>query len=311
MFQLYKKRGFSEFVGDTFDFLKVEGKSYFKNYFIINGIVLLLLVATLYFFTSIFFEGMFSNANRNNSSGMALFLNDNLGVFIGLGIFLFIIIMFASLINYTYPIAYLKLVAEKKTITTESIIGIMKKKVGRTIVFFLASLIIMIPLAFIIMGIMMLLMMIVIGIPLVFIVAPALMSWMTLSYYDYITTENGYFQSLGNGFELLKRKFWPIIGSTVIMYIIVQMIVGIFSFVPYILTFAGFMISIDTESQNSDPYSGLAIAMTILMIVYTISSFTLQNLIFVNQGIIYYSVKDEEENYSIKSDIDLIGQNEE
>ena len=81
MFQLYKKRGFSEFVGDTFDFLKIEGKNYFKNYFVINGIVLLLLVATLYFFTSIFFEGMFSNANRNNSNGMALFLNDNLGVF--------------------------------------------------------------------------------------------------------------------------------------------------------------------------------------------------------------------------------------
>ncbi|WP_445712240.1 hypothetical protein [Flavobacterium sp.] len=311
MFQLYKKRGFSEFVGDTFDFLKIEGKSYFKNYFIINGIVLLLLVATLYFFTSIFFEGMFSNANRNNSDGMALFLNSNLGIFIGLGIFLFLIVMLACLINYTYPIAYLKLVAEKKTITTESIIAIMKEKAGRTIIFFLASLVVMIPLIFILMGIMFLLTIIIIGIPLLLIVGPALMSWMILCYYDYITTENGYFQSLGNGFNLLKMKFWPIIGSTVIMYIIVQMIVGIFSFVPYIITIAGFMASIDTESQSAEPYSAIMIAMNILMIVYTISSFTLQNLIFVNQGVIYYSVKDEEENYSIKSDIDLIGQNEE
>ena len=49
MFQLYKKRDFNELVSDTFDFFKIHGKNYFKNYFIINGGFLLILVVLLYF----------------------------------------------------------------------------------------------------------------------------------------------------------------------------------------------------------------------------------------------------------------------
>ena len=60
MFQLYKKRDFSELVGDTFGFFKLEGKNYFKNYFIINGSLLLLLVVIIYFFTKEEFFGKVS-----------------------------------------------------------------------------------------------------------------------------------------------------------------------------------------------------------------------------------------------------------
>jgi len=49
--QLYKSRDFSAFFQDTFAFLKQNGKHYFKHYFIVNGIFLMILMVLGYFFT--------------------------------------------------------------------------------------------------------------------------------------------------------------------------------------------------------------------------------------------------------------------
>ena len=72
MFQVFKKRDFSQLVGDTFSFFKLEGKNYFKNYFIINGGLLLILVVALYFLIKFFFEGTFAAAQ----TGVVLFADD-------------------------------------------------------------------------------------------------------------------------------------------------------------------------------------------------------------------------------------------
>lgn len=312
MFQLYKKRGFSEFVSDTFDFLKQEGKCYFKNYFIINGGLLLLLVVSLYFLMKVYFESIFASIGNTNNNPNALVTNlmNNMGVFIGLGIFSFVIIILVSLINYSFPVSYLKLMETNTEITTATILNTMKEKVGRTILFFLASLITIVPIFIIIGVIVILLCFIIIGIPLMFVVFPALISWSILSYFDYMSTENGFIQSLGNGFDTLKKRFWPIVGSTVIMYIIVQIIVGITSMIPYSIAMANVYTGIET-GNTQDSFSTITIVMTIIIAVSVLFNYTLQNLIFINQGIIYYSVKEENENISIKSDIDLIGSDSE
>lgn len=313
MFQLYKKRGFSEFISDTFSFLKQEGRNYFKNYFIINGPLLLVLVASTYFLSKIYFESMFASlGNVNNvTTTFTDNLTSNIPFFIGIGILFFITIIIVSLINYLFPVCYLKLVALKKEATTKNILTAMKQKAGKTIVFFLASLVIITSIYLIISFIMILLIGILIGIPLLAIVVPAFISWVVLSFFDYMATDNGYFKALGNGFKLLQAKFWSIIGATLVILLIFFIALGIVTMVPYLIT----MISVYTDpsryTNNNETYSYVTIVVSVVFVLYILFNYTLQNIILINQGIIYYSVIEENENVSIKSDIDLIGSDSE
>lgn len=240
MFQVYKKRDFSQLVGDTFSFFKIEGKNYFKNYFIINGGLLLVLVVAIYFLIRFFFEGTFSAAQVGDNQFLAESLYSNLGIFITIGLLLTILIIAVSLINYTYPVSYLSLLAEQREINTTSIVQKLKSKISRSLLFFLFSIFILFPIMLIIMGIMFVLMMIIIGIPLLLIVIPAVSSWISLSYYHYISTKSGYIEALGKGYDMLRNNFWPIIGSTFVMYMIVQVVVSIVTFIPYIFVMGSF-----------------------------------------------------------------------
>lgn len=313
MFQLYKKRNFNELVGDTFTFFKLHSKNYFKNYFIINGGFLLVLVVLLYFFLKIFYEGLFAGINNYRVEENAIITNltSNFPLLIAIGIFMFFLIIIISIINYSYPIGYLKLIETKSELSTKNLIDFIKSKVGKSIVFVLASLVTFVPIFFIVFGLLVALMFIFIGFPLVLIVFPALISWISLSYYDYISTENSFFTSMSNGFNLLKEKFWAIIGSTVIMFIIVQIVVGIAYIIPYIIgmasTFTNPEMMQGSNEPNVEALSFMMIMMTIAMIISILFNYTLQNLILINQGIIYYSSKEELENHTIKNDIDLIG----
>lgn len=313
MFQLYKKRNFNELVGDTFTFFKLHSKNYFKNYFIINGGFLLVLVVLLYFFLKIFYEGLFAGINnyRVEENAMIANLTSNFPLLIAIGIFMFFLIIIISIINYSYPIGYLKLIETKSELSTKNLIDFIKSKVGKSIVFVLASLVTFVPIFFIVFGLLVALMFIFIGFPLILIVFPALISWISLSYYDYISTENSFFTSMSNGFNLLKEKFWAIIGSTVIMFIIVQIVVGIAYIIPYIIgmasTFTNPEMMQGSNEPNVEALSFMMIMMTIAMIISILFNYTLQNLILINQGIIYYSSKEELENHTIKNDIDLIG----
>lgn len=309
MFQLYKKRGFSEFVGDTFSFIKLEGKNYFKNYFIINGPLLLILVVCVYFLTKVYMDAIFSSINGNNSNPNNILneLMNNMPLFIGLGILSFVLILIISLINFLFPVCYLKLVGAKKDTSTQSLFDEMKLKLGKTILFFLASLLVFVPIFFVVMILLVLLMMIIIGIPLLIIIGPALISWIKLSYYDYITTENDYLKSVGNGFELIKTKFWPVVGSTIVMFFIFYLVSTIFTMIPYFISLGTLFADIETNVNKTDAFSTVSILFSLIMVLSIIFNYTLQNLVFINQGIIFYSITDEIENISIKSDIDLIG----
>lgn len=309
MFQLYKKRGFSEFVGDTFGFLKLEGKNYFKNYFIINGPLLLVLVVCIYFLTKVYMDAIFSSLSNNNTNPNNLFndLMNNMPLFIILGLLSFVLVLVISLINYLFPVCYLKLVGKKSDITTQSIFNEMKEKLGKSILFFLASLLVFVPIFIIVMILLVLLMMIIIGFPLILIIGPALVSWINLSFYDYMTTDNDYLKSVGNGFELIKTKFWSVVGSTFVMFFIYYIISMILTMIPYLFSMGSIFSDIQTNVDKADAYSTASILFSIIMVLSVLFNYTLQNLILINQGIIFYSITDEIENISIKSDIDLIG----
>lgn len=313
MFQLFKKRNFSELVGDTFTFFKMNGKHYFRNYFIINGGFLLVLLVLVYFIMNVFFEGLFANLNGGlggTNNTIDHYINNNLELVITLGILTVITAIFLSLLSYAYPVAYMNLLEKKSGFSTNEIIEVIKSKIGKIIIFFIVSLFVMIPIMMIVMVLSFALVFILIGIPLLFIIIPAMMCWFSLSFYDYISTDKGYFEALGNGFSLLKQKFWPSVGSTAIMYLIMQIVVGFVSMIPYLIGI--FSMFTTMEGQNSpniqsEQFSFLMLMMGITMILSLLLNFIFQNLLLVNQGIIYYSLREENENNTPKSEIDLIG----
>lgn len=315
MFQLYKKRNFSDFVGDTFAFFKTYGKHYYRNYFIINGGFLLVLLVLMYFLGKIFYEGIFSNlsggVNYGADNSADVFISNNLPLIIGLGLFAFIAAIFLSILSYAYPVAYLKLVEKKTDFTTQDIITEIKSKTGKIIVFFLASLFVLIPIMLLVMGLSFALVFIIIGIPLLFIIIPALMCWFSLAFYDYISTDKGYFDALGGGFSLLKQKFWPCVGSTAVMYMIMQIVVGFVSMIPYIIGIFSMFTTLESQDGSQVPQpeniSFFMIMMGVTMVLSLLLNFIFQNFILVNQGIMYYSIREENENNTPKSEIDLIG----
>lgn len=312
MFQLYKKRDFSALVGDTFNLFKLEGKNYFKNYLIINGGLLLLLVVILYFFMKIFLDGAFTAARTNNDEAFLNTILSDLPLFIGFGFGMILLIILASLINYIYPVAYLKLIEENQDRNTQNLIQYIKSKIGKTILFYILSIFVAIPILFIIMALTFLLVFVIIGIPLLFILIPAYTSWISLSYYHYISTDAGYFEALIKGYELLRSKFWPVIGSNFVMQTIVQITLGILIMVPYFIGIASILVNPEGMEQNPEKaFSFVTIMLTVIMIISILFNYTLQNIILINQGIIYYSIREEQENISVISSIDSIGTNEE
>ena len=79
-----------------------------------------------------------------------------------------------------------------------------------------------------------------------------------------------------------------------------------------ILMMGSFFVNPEGMQENpNDSLSFFTLMMSIVMIISILFNYTLQNIILINQGIIYYSVTESQENISIKREIDSIGQNEE
>ena len=313
MFQLYKKRNFNELIGDTFTFFKAYGKNYFANYIAINGGFLLVLIVLLYFFFRIFYDGLFANGVANSGTGFESYFLENIELFIGYGIGAFILILILTFINSLYPIAYLKLIEKNEETNATNIWKYIKSKIGKSLVFFLLSLVTLFPIAILIGFLCFALVFILIGIPLIFVVIPAVFTCISFSYYNYITTNDSYFDSVSKGYKLFTTKPWPLIGSTVIIYFIVNTVVSFISFIPYFIGIFGIAFNIETQDTEKlqENISFMMIMVGITFILSISLNYLLQNIVSVNQGIMYYSMIDETEKTSNLSEIDLIGSNEE
>lgn len=312
MFELYKKRDLSGNFSDTITFFKSFGKHFFKNFFIINGIFLMILIVLIYFISKIYVEVLFSNVgNTNNASNYLIsYFNNNISLVIGSFIAVFLLVVILSMLNISYPVIYLKLFEKTNStdFSTQDIIKDLKQIVGKMIVFLIGSVLVIIPLSFIVLGLLFLLCFILIGIPLLIIVGCAFFSWITLSYYDYILNNKGFFTALSKGYTMVKQQFWNIVGTTFLILLLVQIIQGIITLIPYVIA----MIWMFTSNQNLEPansgyFSTVGILMAAIMVFSVLLTYVFNNFIIINQGLIYYGLKEENENNSTKSQIDLIG----
>ncbi|HQZ24571.1 MAG TPA: hypothetical protein PLD18_04665 [Flavobacterium sp.] len=314
MFELYKKRDLSANFSDTTTFFKSFGKHYFKNYLVINGIFLMVLVVLIYFISKVYMELLFSGISnaQNNPNYLMAYFNNNISMIIGSFAITFLLIVILSMLNISFPVIYLKLFEKNNSdnFETQEIINGLKANIGKMIVFFLGSIFIILPLAIIVFGLLFLLCFILIGIPLLFIVGSAFISWVTLSYYEYILKDVGYFTALVNGFGLVKQQFWTIVGTTFLMMMLVQIIQGFITMIPYVLSLIWMFVStnnLQETGSQTDTFSTMGILLAVIMVFSVLLSYIFNNFILVNQGLIYYGLQEEKENNSTKSQIDLIG----
>lgn len=312
MFELYKKRQLGDYIIDTFSFFKTFGKHFFKIFFLINGAFLLIVGALVFFFLKSNFQAVFNDSlDHPNSDNLAAYFNDNFGLLIGFIVVFFIAVIVLSLFNSTYPILYLKLVGQKNTndFKTEDIVAIFRQNLWKIIKFCIGLTFLVVPVLLIVIIILFFLCFLIVGIPLLLIAIPALFTWVNFSFYAYLTEDKSFFQSLNHAYLLLKEDFWTSIGATFLVIIMIQMIQGsITMFFYFVGIFMFFLTAMGSSNYTPEAMSDsplLLLFLTLIFILIFTLSNIFNNMIMINQGIMYYSLgaKDKISN----RDIDLIG----
>ena len=319
--EFYKKRDFGSLISDTFLFFKENGKNYFKNYFLINGLLLILLMVIVVFGYREIFSQMFGGNMNGENYYFEQYFQENAAVLIIVGIFIFLLLMAVSVMNYSYPIFYLKRLSEtgNKEIKADEILGDMKRNGKRLFFLFLGLFFIVTPLALIIIGISYLLILILIGLVILIFVLPCLMNVVNFIMYDYLNTKKGFFESLSYGLrsqfsyksQRERSPFWKYWGSTLIMYIIIQVITTIFTMIPMFIMMFSVFTNAKNGSANQNPMGEMGIMFFVFYGVAILASFILSNIIYVNAGLLYYDSRTDLHRDKNFQEIDSIGANAE
>ena len=312
--QLYKSRDFSAFFQDTFSFIKLNGKHYFKHFFIINGIFLLILMVIGYFISKFYTDFLFGGVLQgNNTNAFDDYMNENAEIFILLALIFIVVGLIAGLISFSYTAIYLKLYAElgSKQFETQHIIDVYKEHIGQLFIFLVCGILLAIPL-FIVMGIGMLALTItIIGILLLPVLIGAFSLFYNMTLMEYLEQKRSIWDSFGYAWILMSKKFIAAVGSVGIFYLMAYVVQNVITIIPYMF-FMGSMFT--TSQQNNINSQDVGATFMVIMIVVFFVTFivgtVLNNLTQINQGIIFYSLKEDNENINTKSIIDQIGSGE-
>lgn len=312
--ELYKSRGFSAFFQDTFAFIKENGKHFFREYFIVNGIFLLVLAVLGYFFTKFYSEFIFGGVLNNKSTSVFDdYINDNLVLFLAMFVVFMLVALVAGVVSYAFPFIYLKLYSHKggTNFETRDILNSYKENVGKLVTYVLCSMAIAIPMLIVFLIGAFILAITIVGIMALPLLGGAFMLFYGMTLMEYLEGEKGIWDCFSYAFDLIKLKFWAAVGSVGMFYFIVYIIQNIISMVPYVFGMASVFTTVQEGSSNSDDFGS---TMTIVMLfVFFLTFFTgtvLGNVVQLNQGIVFYSLKEEKENIKTKSVIDQIGSGE-
>ncbi|MGG5208823.1 DUF4013 domain-containing protein [Chryseobacterium sp. MIQD13] len=320
MMQFYKKREFGAFISDSFNFFKLYGKNYFKNYILINGLLLILTVAIVIFgFREIFGQLIGSNIG-GESYYFERYFSENAGMLIVTGILVFLLFILLAIVNYLYPVFYLKRITEgAQKIKADEILGDFKRNAGRIAKLCVGMLFIVTPIMMIVVGFSYLLMLIIIGFFLMLLVYPTAFNVSGFLMYDYFNTKRGFIESLSysirsqfsypNGNE--KSPFWKYWGASIIMFVIMYMITSVFTFIPMIFMYGSLLTSAPDGNFEENPFTGAAgIIFFIFYGVSMLASLILSNLMYVNAGLMYYDSRTDLHQKVELEEIDTIGINE-
>jgi len=221
---------------------------------------------------------------------------------------LMIIAIIFSVFSTAFPMVYFKLLNStgRDVFTASEMLNGIKTYAGRMIVFGILSFFVMIPIVIIFFALGIALSFLIIGIPILFLGLPTFLIWSMQSLYVYLEEETGYFQALSKGWKITFQKYWHLVGSTTAVYFCITILTSVFSMVPAFMM----MGSIITSGGAPKPPTMTPVMMAFYLIGMIVS-FIGYNLIYVQQGLIYYSAQENTEHYQAYSDIDNIGKDEE
>ncbi|MDC9723045.1 MAG: hypothetical protein PSN34_09780 [Urechidicola sp.] len=309
--QLYNSRTFGEFFQDTFLFAKENGKHYFKNYFITNGVFLLMLLLVGYFFSKFYLDVIFGGLINNNSQSFENQLFDNSFMAAILLFIVIIVALVAGVFSYSYTPIYLKLYEENSDLSFDAkdIIRLYKQNLLKLLIFILSGLLLSIPILIVAAIISFILTVTIIGM----LLLPAVVAAISIFYYfalsNYLMSESNILESFSYAWTLMRIKLWSAIGSVGLFYLMCYIAQNIVIIVPYIFGLTSFYATNSTPSSD-ETQSSLTLIMLLVFFLSYIVSVILNNFIQMNHGIVYYSLKEENENINTKSIIDQIGKSE-
>lgn len=311
--QLYKSRGFNEFFQDTFTFLKSNGKHFFKQYLIINGFFLIIMMVMLYFFTKFYTSVIFGGMLGGGPTLIDDYMNENMGLFLILAVVFVLIALIAAIISFSFVPLYLQLFVKHNGHhfgTSELVVG-YKSNIGKIFFFLVCGFLLAIPLA-IVMGIgAVILIITIVGILLIPLLIGAFSLFYNMTLMEYIEQKRSIWDSFGYAWKLMSTKFWPSILSVGLFILISYVVQSIFSLIPYVFGMASLFTTIESGAPNPDD---VGYTMTIVLLAVFMLSFFAGTLLGIvvqlNQGIIFYSLKEENENVNTKTIIDQIGSGE-
>lgn len=318
--QFYKKRDFGTFISDSFAFFKLYGKNYFKNYILINGLLLILMVVVCIFGYRELFSQIFGSNLGGQSYYFERYFEDNAGMLIVVGILTFLLFLVLMIVNYLYPVFYLKRLAQgDEKIRTDDILSDFKNNTKRIVILCLGLIFIVTPPAFIVLGISYAMVLIFIGIPIMLFIFPVIMNIVNFLMYDFFNSKRGFFESLSYSIRAQfsytsgreKSPFWKYWGASIVLLIIMYVISTVFTMIPMIIFFGTMMTTEPDGNFEQNPFSG---AMGIMFfVVYGFSilvSLFLSNLMYVNSGLIYYDNRTDLHQKVELAEIETIGVNE-
>lgn len=320
MIQFYKKRDFGSFISDSFNFFKLYGKNYFKNYILINGLLLILMTAVMIFGYKELFSQIFGSNLGGETYYFEQYFSDNAGMLITVGLLTFLLFMILMIVNYLYPVFYLKRIAQgAEKIKADEILSDFKSNAGRIAKLCLGMIFIVTPIILVVVGFSYILIFIIIGLFLILLLYPTIFNFTTFLMYDYFNSARGFWGSLSyalrsqfsypNGSE--KSPYWKYWGAAFVMFIIIYIATSIFTFIPMMFFYGSLLTSTPDGNFEQNPFTGtLGIVFLVFYGISMLLSFFLSNLMYVNAGLMYYDSRTDLHQKVELAEIDTIGINE-
>ena len=319
MMQFYKKRDFGALISDTFNFVKLYGKNYFKNYFVINGLLLILMGVLVFFgfknFFSLIFEGI-----GGNSASIGRYFLENIMQIIFTFLFIFLVFILISVVNYSYPVLYLKRLTEtgNKNIAVDEIMSDVKKNIGKIFKLFLGFVFIIIPLYLAVYGLSYTVTYRIQGLYFLLFVflTPVMTNVVNFLIYDYFNREKGFFSSLSYAIRSQfsyqqynqKSPFWKYWGTTMILYILQQVVAYALAFILVFIIILSLGLSLNMSSAETFYITlGLTVMAYPLIIII---SLIMSNFISLCSGLMYYDSRTDLHREMDLTEIDSIGRDE-
>jgi hypothetical protein len=301
--QLLKKREFGDFFNDTFAFIRENGKHFYSRYFQIMVLPLALIVVMIFFLTTTFYG--LSGFQEDFSAIIEDYFNTHSFLAFTF-LFLFVLIsLIVGVLQFSFTPVYLILYQERGTdFTARDMLNlIFKKYSGKILLFILTSILIAIPVGIIAIIATLLLLITIIGA--IFPIATVSL-WFSMWFIDYLSSDKGVMESLGEAWNLLTHRFWAYVGASALFLILAQLALSGISILTGV---SSSILTLNTLDSEEKTLASILI-MVFSFIITQFLSIVIQTVIYLMQNIIYYTAKEEVYHIAGYEEIEEIGKGE-